>query len=210
MTMTRLCNCLRIEWHWLRHRWGIVIPCLGILICILESISPLTWIKRRFQYHFTVEVYVLATLVIAIIFTLLLWKYDSLASSYPFRVFICAILIWRLSDILQAWLKIFLVGRAEVASPSRSVILTLINYIEIAIIFGIIAFANEDFFTPTFGSILNSLRYSFNTILPVIPIDQTFIPHYCLGNVIFYSEIAFELLFILVIIQRVLSLFRES
>jgi len=141
---------------------------------------------------------------------------------YPFRwglIFVIPallLLIWRLLNILGAWLHVFIVGPGDVKSPPRTLLLVLINYLELVVMFGFAAFVFKYSFYDssaltyqTFSSILHSLRYSVGIMTTI---GSSFEPHGCVGFALFFLEIFFGLLFIAVVIQRALSYFinRES
>jgi hypothetical protein len=110
---------------------------------------------------------------------------------------------------LGVWWDINVIPGDIVSSP-RLLLLTLLNYIEIGFIFAVIAFINQHAFTPEFGVIQNSLRWSFDILLPTISFEQRFTPNSSIGNAIFFSEVAYGFIFLIVVIARVLDFFRRK
>ena len=93
-------------------------------------------------------------------------------------------------------------------SAVRSLALVTINYLELVIIFGLLAFHFRfDHFYPPFASITESLRYSIDVITTT---GSRFDPASVVGGLLYYFEIAFGLGFLVVVVSRVLSLFQEG
>lgn len=197
-----------------------IAPCLRRLFLFLEHKSPLNafyyltkrcgkrwlWIRawRR------VETYVLICLSIELVFLILVglppfkpwWLLYSLVAILIF------LLLWRLSDIIAQWFKNYIFGSGRLLSVPRFLILTLINYLEVAIIFGIIAFVFKNGFRDDLGnpfaSVLQSLRYSIGVITTM---GSMFEPSSWYGYLIFFVEIGCAVLFLVAIIHIALSFF---
>jgi len=177
---------------------------------VIENIFGKNWCTNR-KYH-RVDKFVFFSFCLELLFLIPLVFLD-----YPFRwglIFVIPaslLLIWRLSNILGAWLHVFIVGPGDVKSPPRTLLLVLINYFELVVIFGFAAlvlkysFYDSSVLTyQTFSSILHSLRYSVGIMTTI---GSSFEPYGCVGFTLFFLEIFFGLLFIAVVIQRALSYF---
>jgi hypothetical protein len=195
---------------------GVIIPSLKCIFKIFDHISPLTLLTRLVRLlrkrkrwkpsYLVVEIYVVTWLC------LLLLSIWLIATNEPFSlaalVVISAVLIWRMLDISQAWFNIFLRREPKVLSPPRSLVLATINYFELSIIFGLLSFLHRiDNFYPTFANITQSLRHSIGVISTT---GSNFDPASVGGGFLYYSEIAFGLAFLVVVISRVLSLYRSE
>jgi len=155
-----------------------------------------------------VEGYVLAWFVIVLVLAIIMgFVQQPIIVPKCIHWFLLALLAYRLFDILQAWLSVFIRPPYIVASPVRSLYLAIVNYIEIIIIFTIMAYLLGQYFTPPIGHICQSLRYSVGIMSFV---DHQYEPLGICGYSLFYSQIAFSLAFILIVIQRIMSLFRGN
>jgi len=86
-------------------------------------------------------------------------------------------------------------------------VLAIINYFELSIIFGLLSFVfRYDNFNPAFVTVTESLRHSIGVITTM---GSRFDPASVVGGLLYYFEIAFGLAFLVVIISRVLSLFKQ-
>ena len=184
-------------------------PLVTWVFNILERISPLTianWVGRFFnksweKSYLAVEIYVIAWFSLLISFIFLVY----LGMLPP--VIVLVFLLWRLLDILQSWFNVFMDIKPRVLSPVRSLILAAINYSELAIIFGLMAFIFKGDFYPSFHNITQALRYSIGVITTT---GSRFDPATIVGGLIYYVEIAFGIAFLAVVISRIISLFVES
>ncbi|KTB48879.1 hypothetical protein DEALK_17260 [Dehalogenimonas alkenigignens] len=184
-------------------------PTLKKFFRAFQVVSPLnlvTWLVRRFKIiwsptRLVVEVYVTFWLVCLLV---LAWAI-GIAGSLP--ALLLLVIIWRLLDISQAWFHTFLKHRVKALSPVRSLALATMNYFELFIIFGILAYQfRTDNFYPSFVTITESLRYSIGVITAM---GSKFDPASVLGGLLYYGEIAFGLGFLVVIVTRILTLFKE-
>ncbi len=197
----------------MEHKNGFILPCLTLVFKALRYISPLTLLTRLGRgfhrswdtSHLAVEIYVVAWFCLLLFF---IWLVATIKLFSPIPlVVISATLIWRLLDISQSWFNIFMKIKVEVLSPVRSLVLATINYFELSIIFGLLSFIfRYDNFNPTFVNVSQSLRHSIGVITTM---GSRFDPASVLGGLLYYSEIAFGLAFLVVVISRVISLFKE-
>lgn len=194
----------------MERKRGFIIPFLTIIFNFLRSISPLTLVTRICRVfreswevsYLAVEIYVVAWFSLLLLFAWLFSRIECL----PLFIFILAVSIWRLSDISQSWFNIFFYQEPEVLSPVRSLVLATINYFELAIVFGLLAFFFREEFNPAIVTITESLRYSIGVITTM---GSRFDPASWVTGLIYYLEIAFGLAFLVVVISRVISLFRQ-
>jgi len=186
-----------------------IIPFLSKVTLFLKSISLLEIIKNCskgwWQSYRAVEFYVLLRLFFAVLCFVALAMFPFLILYCPFYI-VLLFLAWGLLDIFQAWLGIFILKPSSIYSPPRSLILALINYAEIVIVFAVLVFSFNDSFTPRFYSIWQSLRYSIGIATTLGSIYE---PSKLVGYLLFYGEILFILVFVLVVVNRVLSYFRQ-
>jgi len=186
---------------------GFVLPLLTGIFKVLNFISPLT-IVRRFGLGWSpiaVDIYVFTWFFIIFSLVWLIPALEPLPTAG--LAIVVVVLAWRQLDILQAWFHIFIVPHPlRPASPIRSLALTVINYIELFLIFGLLAwvFRFENFYPP-FATITESLRYSIGVITTA---GSHFDPASVIGALIHYSELAFGLAFLIVIVGRVLSILK--
>jgi len=198
-------------------RLTFIVPLLRNIFGILSKISPLEVFYRvtklfgkrwdELREYKRVEIYVFIYLGIELLFFGLFF-YPPFSSS---RVFIGAttfVLCWRLLDIFEKWFNNYILGSGKVLSAPRFIILTLINYLEVTIIFGVIAFVLRDGFGDGLGnpftSVLQSLRYSVGIMTTM---GSVFEPSKWYGYLIFFGEIALGILFLVAIIHIALSFF---
>lgn len=189
---------------------GFIVPLLTCIFTFLKSLSPLTIISHlvdKFLHkcwkesHLLVEIYVMAWLLLLLFFVWLV-SIDKLS-----LIVALIFIIWRLTDISQSWFNIFVRIRPRVLSPVRSLILAVINYFELVIIFGLLAFFNGNNFYPPIENITQSLRHSIGIITTM---GSPYDPATIITGFTYYIEIGFGLAFLVVIISRILSLYKEA
>ena len=193
---------------------GCIVPLLTVVFKIFKCVSPLTIVARLVRlFHkswepspVAVDIYVLIWCFFLIFLACLVATIQSF--SLVALTVISAILVWRLLDISQSWFNIFLRRKVEVVAPVRSLVLAVINYLELWLIFGLLSFLfRYGNFYPPFETITQSLRHSIGVITTM---GSGFDPASVGGALLYYFEIAFGLGFLIVIISRVLSLFRDD
>jgi len=121
-------------------------------------------------------------------------------------------LIWRLVDLFQSLFSINILS--EDPSPysiTRMLILVLISVIEVSVIYALFYFVNGDFFISSNGQYLRAKGESlYMSVTTLTTIGSDFSPSNSLvGYSIIYSEIIFGVLFLIVVIQRIVSLFKN-
>lgn len=163
------------------------------------------WHRNRYKI---IEWYVITwSILIAILFFLL----------YPFSNswFIWLFILFgacRLIDILQAWVSVnILATDPHPYSAPRMLVLNIISFSQIIVVYAGFAFLASKSFLPTISdepikSIWSGLYYSFTTITTM---DSGFSPKGFLGHFLFYSQVSFGILFLVVVIQQVLSFYRK-
>lgn len=164
--------------------------------------------KRQYR---CVDWYVISWLALGIVFFLLLFIH-GLNQQCVVRWIFTIFLSYRLLDIFQAWVKMFLLSEdPELRDPLRTLVLVLIGYFEIAVAYAVIAFLYKNGFqevlnTGTFDHIVESLRYSVGVLTTL---GSTWEPSACNGYLILYTQVLLGVLFIIVVIQRVIALIHE-
>ena len=187
-----------------------MVPSLTWVFRKLKFISPLTivrhFIRRTRQSHLAVEIYVVVCFSILL---LLIWPVSVLDPLSLFgRIFLAIFLVWRQLDILQAWYNTFLKEEVKAISAVRSLALATINYLELAVIFGLLTFIfRSGNFYPGIVTITESLRHSIGVITTI---GSRFDPATPFGSLLYYSEVVFGLVFLVVIIARVILLFKPQ
>lgn len=233
--MACICSYLKSRWHDISRRKGFIVPFLLTvffdflrLFSVLECLRYATrricvtrepsskwfwrWLSlwRSLNTQLAVEVYVLVSIVIVeLIFFFLLWDNPSRASSLLFYWFANILLVLKLVEIFQTWFNIHIIRIAQIASAPRLLVLILINYVELIIIFSVLSLLHQGCFSPEFGCLQNSLLFTLNTLIPFdLSLGINFIPIRLCGYLMFFTEILFTLLFILIVISRTLAYFR--
>ena len=209
------------------HSVSIIDPGLHEYFKILQKISILNtlyWLTKKRgrwggcwdeKYAWRrVEKYVFICLCIESLFIYLvgLSPFNPQWLLYLLVVFMILLLLWRLSDIIAQWFNNYIFGSGKLLSAPRFLILTLINYLEITIIFGILAFVfksgfqNTSLFNlqPAFWSPWQSLRYSIGIVTTM---GSVYEPSKWYGYLIFIGEITFTILFLVAIVNIALSFF---
>lgn len=208
------------DWHESSKRnRSFLVPTVELVVKGLRCFSFLQWVifirgrppeKRGFiESYEAVELYVVAYFVIIEgVIAFYLVGFTSLGSFGWFTNLVLALLAFRLVNIFGFWWDINVIHGDIVSSP-RLLLLTLLSYIEIGFIFAVIAFIKQDAFSSQFEHILVSLKWSFDILLPTISFFEPheFEPVSCWGNVIFFSEVTYGFLFLIVVIARVLAFF---
>lgn len=155
--------------------------------------------------------------ILALLFSIVIWVFLAMPLNIPIAVkwIIIILSVWRLIDIFAAWWWVHLMARSktvkyaigsriaderEEPAPIRSIILVLINWVEIVFIFTNIS--SISMCVPAY----DNLYYR----LSIMVLDWgNGPPAPWLEALVFYLQIIFALLFILVIIQRAVSLIKK-
>ena len=115
--------------------------------------------------------------------------------------------IWyRYIILIISWLNKNIFGTGPPISSRRFLILNLISYVEVWLIFSYLSFVHKTAFSPEFCSIGQSMRYSIGILTTM---GSNFEPATTCGGILFGLEVLAGLLFILVVIPLVVSLFRR-
>jgi len=191
---------------------SFIVPLLTRLFGCMRYISILELVRRKFgawSNYRSVEAFVLSWLAVELLFLGLLFGWPTISNIRIFFVPAILLLILRLIDLLQVSFNVLLfdrirAGRAyKIASPTRLLVLNLVNYVELAVIFGVLAFLARDAFYPEFQSVWHSFYYSIGVITTL---GANVEPIALQSKVMFLSEITLGLVFILLIIGRAISL----
>jgi hypothetical protein len=196
------------------HSEGWLSPLIYRIFSILKQVSILTHLKRKWpDSRIVVDTYVVGLFLVGF-FVFFLWI--GLGQLYNWGLpdilltiafyFTC----YRLLDIFQSWFFTLFSPPYNAKWP-RLLILTLINYMEIAIAFSIIGFYFKA--QPYYGvseiTIWDSLRHSLGVLTP-LGITESEFPLRWSGFSIFWIEYIVGLLFIVVVINLVLSHYKRN
>lgn len=122
-------------------------------------------------------------------------------------------LMYRLFDIFQSWVNMFLLTEdPKLRDPSRNLVLAFIGYFEVIIGYSVLAFIFKSGFTcvsntHTFHHIVDSLRYSVGLLTTI---GSNWEPSAWYGYFFFYTQVLFGVLFVVVVIQRIIILIRQK
>lgn len=190
----------------------------GWLLKIVENIDYISfeklsllnwltkWIPRWYGSMSVVETYVICWLFLELIFFAVLVAFPHLAVLTFFIILVLVFLAYRLQNIFAFWFHTHvLTGR--VTSPVRALILTLINFVELVVIFSILDFILSGLFIPAFSSIPNSLDYSIR-VMTTLGWDK-FEP-VSLGYILFYVQIFSGIGTVAIVIGAVMSYFSRQ
>jgi hypothetical protein len=183
----------------------LILTLFEICRCIIKKIQRVLHkevIKSGpFSEYKCIEIYV----ILLIILELYALFFHSTLNSLFINVILC-ILCYRLFEIFVLWFRNYIVGSPEPISARRFLILTLINYFEVGIIFAFISLVFGFGFQKPISSAFQSLNYS---ICVATGLGSSFEPRSTCAYLIFFSEITLAILFLIVIIQITLSLFKK-
>lgn len=203
----------RKQWYItsLGRKEGFVSSCTGLAILFIKRVNPLTWIynglanwllaKFSIKKTLTVEVWVLAATIVEIS---ILWSISNIESLlFWAKVFIVALFALRLLDIVVGWTQALIVAGVNISNPRRLLILTLVNYVELNVMFTTF---NKLFLFDTIGK---SLAFTVGTLTTIG--SNELVDGFSFWQwAIYLTEIAFGLIFIIVIIVRALSFLEEN
>ena len=117
--------------------------------------------------------------------------------------------IYRFFDIMAAWTYTHLnpKSRGRGPRPYRSLLLALLNFLELILLFAIVDFVFRASFNPPISNVLGSLTYSMQVITTMG--SSIIEPIGLLGFILFSMEILSGLIFLVVIISRILTLYEK-
>jgi hypothetical protein len=195
------------------ERRSFLLVGMRIFLAFLECISLKT-IYQSYYKSINVQCFEANRYKAVEIYVFIWFLTEILLFKYIGNIPLCLIiflLLWRLTDIFQS---IFSIGiLSEDPSPSsipRMLILLLIGLTETAIIYGVFYYINKDMFVLINGETLYSKSQSlYHSVVTLTTIGSDFSPVSCVGYTIVYSQIAFSVLFLIVVIQRIVSLFKN-
>ena len=183
-----------------------------IFLAILESISPKTIYETHLkainprwfeQYKYIlVELYVMAWLSFEIVIFIYLIHIPMLL--------VLIFFIWRLLDIFQSIFSIGILSEEPLPySIQRMLILLLTGIIEVSIIYGAFDYIYKNAFLSGQNHIQTIGQSLYHSIMTLTTIGSNYSPQNIVGYSLTYSEIAFSILFLIVVIQRIVSLFKN-
>ncbi len=204
---------------------GIILPNIKWFFdrILYEKLSLHYWlIKRRLnvekdeeqEQHFRyVDLYVLFWLVLGIFIFFLLLFSPNLGQRSILGVIFSVLLLYRLFDIFQAWVNMFLlIENPELRDPIRNLVLAFVSYLEVIIGYSVLTFifkSGYSYFsnTHTFQNVGDSLRYSIGVLTTI---GSNWEPSTWCGYFFFYTQVIFGVLFVTVVIQRVIILIKVN
>jgi hypothetical protein len=120
-------------------------------------------------------------------------------------IIITFILSMRIIDIAQSWVDVHLVyHKDEIFAPIRTLILTLINYIELILCFSILTRIWNNIFDPIINSLSKSVSFVIGTMTAI---GSKYEPASLGAWFIYITEICFTIFFLIVVVVRVVSYF---
>jgi len=195
----------------LRTRKTILTPLFGFIALFLEFLPfplLLTWAKKSckcVKEHSVVEIYVAGFLFAEIVILL------SVKSQIPplWAVILITIFLgFRLVDVAQSWVNIFLVKpEAGILYPVRSLILVLINYIELILSLSVLGYIWNSIFNPAIDTLAKSILFTLGTMTAI---GSKYEPVSFGAWAIYIAEIGFGLFFLIVVIVRTLTFFEAK
>lgn len=164
------------------------------------------WNENR--YHI-VDGYVVAWSILITILFLFLCPFPNSWFIWLFIIFGAC----RLFDIFLAWVNtnILTIDPRPYSAP-RMFVLNILSFSQVIVVYAGFALLASNSFLPArscepIKSIWDGFYYSFTTITTM---DSGFSPKDWIGYLLFYSEVSFGILFLIVVIQQVLSLYRQQ
>ena len=203
----------KCKYYQIGEKKSFILPLVRHFLYFLECISLKTlyqvYLKKCNGYFFekykykAVELYVFTWLSVDIIFF-------AYFIHIPLWV-ILWLLIWRLVDIFQSIFSIGILSEEPLPySIPRMLILLLVGLIEVSIIYGVFYYINRDIFISINGySICSKCQSLYHSVTTLTTIGSDFSPINVLGYSIVYSQIIFSVLFLIMVIQRIVSLFKN-
>ncbi|MBI2164792.1 MAG: hypothetical protein HYU29_00075 [Chloroflexi bacterium] len=203
--------------HHQRHGW--LVPFLAEVFHHLEGLSLINWWARRVPCWRQgvrlrrIEIGILLFALVEGWFLGLLFlcprSKDNLFFSIPLQL----ILGYRLVDIMQSVLSVFIFqqvrsnieGRPlpKLASPQRTLVLTGLNYLEVIVVFAILAYLNGSSYSPELDSPWDASNYSIQVAALLGPEASVL---GAIGPILFVSEVFFALIFLTLVLATAVSL----
>lgn len=193
---------------------GCIVQWLTKLFEFMKCVSLLEWVRcmssRVQNSKSATEIYVLCWLVVEILFLGILFGFPTMNSTVGLFVPATLFLTWRLIDLLQVAFNTLIFdrirciqrGQSYERNPERWLLLNLFNYAELIIIFGVLGFFARDAFKPIFETMWQGFYYSVSV---ATMLGSNSIPLKWQGNLLFLTEIAFALIFIILILGNAVS-----
>ncbi len=197
-------KCFRNKSH------GLILPIIRFIFTLLRYISLITLFRVIFyrklnQRH--VDIY----LAIWLIFYISSYYYldhlfhNEIPISYFVFTLFSTLCILRIVDILQTWFHVLLIP-PHAGNSQRILILTVWNYFEIAILYGILGYLFQAYGYYDIANsniqIADSIRFSLGIVTPLgIPN----IPKTWTDGIIFYTEYLLGLFFLIIVVSKAVS-----
>jgi hypothetical protein len=175
-----------------------ILLCISLRTICEAYVEKQQWFKK---YKFKlVELYVIIWVVTEILFLVFITHLPGWLVLWFFT--------WRLIDIFQSCFSIGVLSEdPSPYSAPRMLILIIIGLAEVSIIYAGFDYIYKEAFISNvmhFQRISESLYHSVTTLTTI---GSEYIPVNIVGYSLSYSEIVFSILFLIVVIQRIVSLF---
>ncbi len=175
-----------------------------------EYLSLLNWLTRLNPNWYgnmsLIESYVVGWLLAELALFAALAVLPNLANNTLLAAIAVIVLAYRWHNIITYWFHAHILS-GRVSSPVRALALTLINFVEIVVIFAIIDFLLSSAFNPAFLSVPNSLDYSIR-IMTTLGWDKY--EPVGFGYILFYAQIFSGIGTITIVISSVMSYFTRQ
>ena len=190
---------------------GWILDVLRWVFSVLSMLSlgrDVQWVieyktkSKKYSYLF-VDCYVLIWLGLIIF---LFIRQSSVNYGNAFSYWLVGLITYRLFEIFQSWVSQFIIGGVpkrgwRPISKYRSLILVFLSYIEITTIYAIFALL----FRNNFKDMKDYKDAFYYSVRNAVTIGTNFDPSGLIGQVLFYSQIIFVLLFLTAVIQSIIS-----
>jgi hypothetical protein len=206
------CEYWKDDWHKVRPCWntGFVLDVFKVVFWAIRKISiinPIAFCIRKHcsdtYAYIAVDSYVIVLLLLAIGFITSLSNSIS-APTCEFRIVLLAFTSYRLLDVFQSWMGNFFISDPRPKNPYRTLVLTFIGYGEIILWYSILYFL----FKHDFG--IASLQESLYYALGTASIGAGLQPMTNVSTVIFGTQIMFAVLFLTVIVNKIITVAKQS
>lgn len=214
------CGLSREDLRELIEGSGFLIQYLSQLFGCLKYVSPVEWVRCistcAKNSKSATEIYVLCWLVVELVFLVLLFIWPTISSTRGFFITAWVLFTLRLLDLMQVSFNTLIFDRIRSIQkgltyerdPERWLLLNLMNYAEIIIIFGIFYSLVRDAFAYPINTIntINTVWQGFYHSVGIATLfGSNLEPKAWQGYPLFFAEIAYALLFIVLILGNAIS-----
>ena len=194
----------------LKKSHGLILPIVRFIFTLFRYLSLMT-LFRVFFYRKWNQRHVDIYLLIWFLFYISSYFYlDYLFKNsgyipdliYTLLVVFC---ILRIIDVVQTWFHVLLIP-PHAGISQRVLILTVWNYMEIAVLYGILGYLFQayGYYNISSGNIqvADSIRFSLGIVTPLGILDN---PKTWTGGIMFYTEYLLGLFFLIIVITKAVS-----